>query len=72
MHSVASFLSIMKAMTLAAAAAALYHAPVWFSNKNGMPAERAKFVRIYGWGLGWTGIGWLVAMFLAVAPAPRD
>lgn len=41
-------------------------APAWLARQTKKNKTMTVWIRIYSWLLGWTGIGWLVALFLAV------
>ena len=41
-------------------------APAWLARQTKKDKTKMVIVRIYSWLLGWTGIGWLVALYLAV------
>ena len=38
-------------------------APAWIAANNGKAGMPAKYVRVANWLFGWTGVGWLVALF---------
>ena len=41
-------------------------APAWLARQNGRAKYDMFLVRIYNWLFGWTGVGWLLALFLGV------
>ena len=41
-------------------------APAWLAAKNGKDKIDALRVRVASWVFGWTGIGWLLALFWAI------
>ncbi|MCQ2581224.1 MAG: hypothetical protein MJ164_03590 [Alphaproteobacteria bacterium] len=41
-------------------------APAWLARQTKKNKTITAWVRIYSWLLGWTGIGWLAALYLAV------
>lgn len=38
-------------------------APIWLARQNKKDGINMVIVRLAGWTLGWTGIGWLVSLF---------
>jgi len=41
-------------------------APAWLARQNKKNKTATVWIRIYSWLFGWTGIGWLVALYMAV------
>ena len=41
-------------------------APAWLAAKNGKDKFISLRVRVASWVFGWTGIGWLLALFWAI------
>jgi len=41
-------------------------APAWLARQTKKNKTITVWVRVYSWLLGWTGIGWLVALYIAV------
>ena len=41
-------------------------APAWVARQTKKSKYIMLWVRIYSWLFGWTGIGWLVALYIAV------
>jgi len=44
---------------------AIILAPAWLARQTKKDKTTNGLVRIYSWLLGWTGIGWLVALYMA-------
>jgi len=40
-------------------------APAWIARQNKKNKMQMVWVRIYSWLFGWTGIGWLIALYIA-------
>jgi hypothetical protein len=45
---------------------AIMMAPAWLAAENGKGKFDAGLVRIASWLFGWTGVGWLFALYWAV------
>ena len=45
---------------------AIMSAPAWFSSQTKKNKTDSVIIRIASWLLGWTGIGWLVALYIAI------
>jgi len=45
---------------------AIVLAPAWLGRQNKKNKTAAAWIRVYSWLLGWTGVGWLVALYIAV------
>lgn len=41
-------------------------APAWLARQTKKNKTLMVWVRVYSWLFGWTGIGWLVALYIAV------
>lgn len=41
-------------------------APAWLAQQTKKGKNDNGLVRIYSWLFGWTGIGWLIALFIAI------
>ncbi len=41
-------------------------APAWLARQTKKDKTKMVWVRIYSWLLGWTGVGWLAALYIAV------
>lgn len=41
-------------------------APVWLARQTKKDKQKMVWVRFYCWLFGWTGIGWLIALIIAV------
>ena len=46
--------------------------PVHFANLNKKKDAQMGYIRLASWLFGWTIIGWMIAMYLSVAPNPKD
>jgi hypothetical protein len=57
---------ILKYALCAAILAGVYMAPAWLARQNGKNGYNMLLVRVSGWFFGWTGVGWLWALYLAV------
>ena len=45
---------------------AIVLAPAWLARQTKKNKTATAWIRIYSWLFGWTGIGWLVALYMAV------
>ena len=45
---------------------AIVLAPAWLARQTKKNKNATVWIRIYSWLFGWTGIGWLVALYMAV------
>lgn len=45
---------------------AIVLAPAWLARQTKKNKNDNGWVRIYSWLFGWTGIGWLIALYIAV------
>ena len=59
------FLYLKYALAIAICVAIIL-APAWLARQTKKNKTTTVWVRIYSWLLGWTGIGWLAALYLAV------
>ncbi len=41
-------------------------APVWLAQQTKKDKNKMLWIRFYSWLFGWTGIGWLIALILAI------
>ena len=57
---------IAKYIFATAAVVGVILAPAWLAAKNGKGKIDALRVRVASWVFGWTGIGWLLALFWAI------
>ena len=56
---------ILKYVLAVAIVAIIIMAPVWIAANNNKNGYKGMLVRLANWLVGWTGIGWLVALFWA-------
>ena len=63
MFTVAHILNIAKYIAGVALVMAVILAPAWLARQNKKSGIDMAIVRLAGWTLGWTGLGWLVALF---------
>jgi hypothetical protein len=61
-----NLLLILKYALCAAIAVGIILAPAWLARLNGKGKYDMLLVRISSWLFGWTGIGWLYALFISV------
>lgn len=45
-------------------------APVWIARQNKTDKTAMCFTRIFSWLFGWTGIGWLLGLFVSSKKQP--
>ncbi len=57
---------IIKYIVAAGALVAIILAPAYLAAKNDKAKAVAMRIRVASWVFGWTGIGWLLALFWAV------
>ena len=41
-------------------------APAWIARQTKKDKQQMGWVRIYSWLFGWTGIGWLIGLYIAI------
>jgi len=41
-------------------------APSWIARQTKKDKQQMGWVRIYSWLFGWTGIGWLIGLYIAI------
>jgi hypothetical protein len=61
-----NILLILKYALCVAIMVGIILAPAWLARVNGKGKYDMLLVRISSWLFGWTGIGWLYALFLSV------
>ena len=62
----AEHILIIKYIVAGLALCAIILAPAYLAAKSEKPKAVAMRIRIASWVFGWTGIGWLLALFWAV------
>ncbi len=61
-----NILLILKYAVCGAIVIGIMLAPAWLARQNGKDKYANLMIRTASWLFGWTGIGWLVALFWAV------
>lgn len=56
---------VVKYIAAALLAVAIYLAPAWIANQTKKGKDKMQFIRTGSWLFGWTGIGWLLALYWA-------
>ncbi|MDR0741831.1 MAG: superinfection immunity protein [Rickettsiales bacterium] len=57
---------ILKYAAGAAIIVGIFLAPAWLARINGKAKYDMMVIRMASWAFGWTGIGWLLALFWSV------
>jgi hypothetical protein len=65
MFNVSSILIFVKYLISAVIVVGIVLAPTYLARVNGKGKYEMLFVRISSWLFGWTGIGWLWALFIS-------
>lgn len=66
MFQLGSILPFVKYVFVIAIFIILLGAPAWLARQNKKDKDQMGLIRISSWLLGWTGIGYFVAIWLAV------
>ncbi|MBO4582551.1 MAG: superinfection immunity protein [Alphaproteobacteria bacterium] len=66
MRVTAEHILIIKYIVAVIALVAIIFAPAYLAAKNDKGKADAMRIRVASWVFGWTGIGWLLALFWAV------
>jgi hypothetical protein len=66
MFNLNSILLFIKYIICAAIVVGIFLAPAYIASVNGKDKYNMLLVRLSSWLLGWTGIGWLWALFQSV------
>ena len=66
MRVTAEHILIIKYIVAVIALVAIILAPAYLAAKSEKPKAVAMRIRVASWVFGWTGIGWLLALFWAV------
>ena len=66
MRVTAEHILIIKYIVAGLALSAIILAPAYLAAKSEKPKAVAMRIRVASWVFGWTGIGWLLALFWAV------
>ncbi|MCL1902347.1 MAG: hypothetical protein FWG18_01820 [Alphaproteobacteria bacterium] len=66
MFATPDILIAIKYIAAAAIVWGIWMFPAWIARQNKVSDQQMVRIRFTSWGLGWTGVGWLIGLWLAV------